>query len=87
MAPITPPPQADFAGDETTTSSHVRWIRNKVTQLLAEVRPRAVGLVDAFNFSDHFLGSCLGRFDGHVYEALWQAVQHNPLNGNWSARL
>ena len=36
--------------------------------LLQTVRADAVAQVDAFNLSDHFLNSALGRHDGRVYE-------------------
>ncbi|KAI0216686.1 Peroxisomal acyl-coenzyme A oxidase 1 [Lamellibrachia satsuma] len=49
-------------------------------QLLSDIRPKAVALVDAFDFSDHVLGSVLGRYDGQVYENLYRWAQQSPLN-------
>jgi acyl-CoA oxidase len=46
------------------------------------VRPDAVPLVDAFDIPDGVLDSALGRRDGRVYEALWDAAQKEPLNGS-----
>ena len=41
-------------------------------ELLLELRPDAVALVDGFGFEDYQLDSCLGRSDGNVYHALLQ---------------
>jgi len=53
-----------------------------VRSLLREVRPDAAGLVDALVLSDYELDSCLGRSDGNVYQALFDAANHpaNPMN-------
>jgi hypothetical protein len=49
-------------------------------KLLREIRPDAIPLVDAFDFSDHLLNSALGRYDGNVYQALYNWAQESPLN-------
>jgi acyl-CoA oxidase len=46
-------------------SSHLQVIRKQISVLLDHIRPDAVGLVDAFNWSDLQLNSALGRFDGN----------------------
>eukprot|EP01012_Entosiphon_sulcatum_P013152 TRINITY_DN1841_c0_g1_i1.p1 TRINITY_DN1841_c0_g1~~TRINITY_DN1841_c0_g1_i1.p1 ORF type:complete len:698 (+),score=140.75 TRINITY_DN1841_c0_g1_i1:24-2096(+) len=51
-----------------------------IAALLKEIRPDAVALVDAFGFSDQQLGSCIGRADGKVYEALVDWAGKSPLN-------
>lgn len=43
-------------------------------------------LTDAFGFSDRQLNSALGRYDGRAYEALWEAVQKNPINHDEAQR-
>ena len=53
---------------------------NKQLQLYAELRPNAVALVDAYDYPDHVLQSCLGRYDGNVYEALYEYAKGSPLN-------
>lgn len=58
----------------------VRWLRDICTALLAELRPEAVALVDAFNFPDFLLNSTLGRADGRVYQALFEKAQQCPTN-------
>lgn len=47
---------------------------------IADLAPGAVPLTDAFGFNDRELNSALGRADGRAYEALWEAVQKNPVN-------
>ncbi|GMF27779.1 unnamed protein product [Phytophthora lilii] len=60
--------------------SEMPVIRANIEELLALIRPHAVTLVDGYNFSDHTLNSTLGRYDGNVYEALYESAQHDPLN-------
>jgi len=55
-------------------------IRKCVQQLITEIRPDAVALVDSFGFSDHRLNSALGRYDGRVYEALLESAKKASLN-------
>ena len=50
-------------------------LRDEVRTLLAELRPDAVGLVDAWNFPDTTLASAIGREDGRVYESLYELVR------------
>jgi hypothetical protein len=51
-----------------------------VLELLAELRPDAVAIVDAFGFSDAVLQSTIGRADGGAYEALYATALRSPLN-------
>jgi hypothetical protein len=62
------------------TGTQAGLVRAAVRALLAEVRPDAVALVDAWNFSDHVLGSALGRRDGNVYQALFDWVRATPMH-------
>lgn len=62
------------------SSLHTEPLHAQVRRLLSIIRTDAVALVDAFNFSDHLLGSALGRYDGKVYETLWDWAQKEPLN-------
>ena len=48
--------------------------------MLTLIRPNAVALVDAFDFKDVTLGSVLGRYDGNVYENLFEWAKKSPLN-------
>jgi len=46
----------------------------------------AVQITDAFGFSDYELGSALGRYDGRVYETLWEEVRKDPVNSEIGLR-
>ena len=46
----------------------------------SQVRPNAIALVDAFNYTDHYLGSVLGCYDGNVYQKLYEGAWKDPLN-------
>ena len=56
------------------TPSPVPLLSAVLTGGLAVLRPNAVALVDAFALPDMVLGP-LGRYDGRVYEALFECVQ------------
>ena len=43
-------------------------------------REEAVPLVDAFDHSDYILGSCLGCYDGNVYEKMYNWARSAPTN-------
>jgi acyl-CoA oxidase len=56
-------------------------LQDNVLELMAELRPHAVKLVDAWSIPDWLLNSALGRSDGKVYEELFDmAHRRNPLN-------
>jgi len=57
-----------------------RAIRLTIKQLCEELLPEAIGLTDAFGFTDWDLDSALGVYNGKVYEALWNRAQGEPLN-------
>ncbi|KAF2736446.1 acyl-CoA oxidase [Polyplosphaeria fusca] len=57
-------------------------LQDAILDLMAELRPHAVKLVDAWSIPDWLLDSALGRSDGRVYEDLFdRAHRRNPLNG------
>jgi len=60
--------------------AQLRGLRARSRALLAELRPDAVALVDAFALPDYLLNSALGREDGDVYAALLAMAQGSPLN-------
>jgi acyl-CoA oxidase len=68
------------SGDATPAAA--RAVANEHLRLCREVRLFAVASVDAFGFHDDMLASCLGRFDGDVYTALLEWVDHEPLNAH-----
>jgi len=55
-------------------------IRTQNETVLDLLRPEAVTLVDAFDFPDHVLNSAVGRYDGNVYEALYESAITSELN-------
>ncbi len=57
-----------------------RLIRTAVNNLINDIRPNAVALVDAFDYPDYVLKSTIGKYDGNVYEALYDAAQKSTLN-------
>lgn len=73
---------SEFFTSSAVTVAQIRLARNKaVMQLLEDIRPHAVRLVDAWQFPDFQLNSSLGRYDGKVYEDMFhRASELNPLN-------
>jgi len=70
----------DFMEDGYLSAHHAKWVHNCVLAMLDAIRPNAVSLVDAWDFSDFRLKSSLGRFDGKVYPAIMEAARRDPLN-------
>lgn len=70
----------DFFEDGYMSRKHAKWVRAGVLALLDTIRPNAVALVDAFDYSDFVLKSALGRYDGDVYPAIMAAAMNDPLN-------
>ncbi|KAK0924262.1 hypothetical protein LTR91_000794 [Friedmanniomyces endolithicus] len=73
---------SEFYTSAAVTVRQIQLARTTaVMKLLAEIRPHAVRLVDAWDFPDWQLDSSLGRFDGKVYEDMfYRASELNPLN-------
>ncbi|VDI58339.1 Hypothetical predicted protein, partial [Mytilus galloprovincialis] len=70
----------EFMQDGYFNQDQVSILDRKVLGLLEDIRPNAVALVDAFDYPDHLLQSCLGRYDGQVYEALYEYSKSSPQN-------
>jgi acyl-CoA oxidase len=50
-------------------------------KLLSELKPEAIGLVEAFCYDDNTLASAIGRKDGKAYETLFDwAKNYNRVN-------
>lgn len=62
------------------TDAQITQVNQRVKELLAVIRPNAVALVDSFDFHDVHLGSVLGRYDGNVYENMFEWAKKSPLN-------
>ncbi|XP_010616730.1 peroxisomal acyl-coenzyme A oxidase 1 isoform X2 [Fukomys damarensis] len=70
----------DFLQGNIVTGSQITQVNQRLLELLTVIRPNAVALVDAFDFKDETLGSVLGRYDGNVYENLFEWAKKSPLN-------
>jgi acyl-CoA oxidase len=51
-----------------------------IKQLLKEIRPNVVPLVDSFDFSDYYLNSAIGSYDGNYPLRLFESAKKDPLN-------
>uniref|UniRef100_A0A8C6TST5 Acyl-coenzyme A oxidase n=1 Tax=Neogobius melanostomus TaxID=47308 RepID=A0A8C6TST5_9GOBI len=70
----------DFLQAGLLTVPQMLQISVRIKELLCQLRPNAVALVDAFDFHDKKLKSVLGRYDGNVYENLFDWARRSPLN-------
>lgn len=70
----------DFLEVGVISVQQAHWVRTNMIIMLDVVRPNAVALVDARDFSDFRLKSALGRYDGEVYPAIMASAQKDPLN-------
>ncbi|XP_039062518.1 peroxisomal acyl-coenzyme A oxidase 1-like [Hibiscus syriacus] len=70
----------DFVATGCITPEQGALANEQLRQLYSQVRPNAITLVDAFNYTDHYLGSVLGRYDGNVYPKLYEEAWKDPLN-------
>jgi acyl-CoA oxidase len=72
---------SSFTMTTSVTPESVYTLQGIILELMAELRPHAVKLVDAWSIPDWLLDSALGRSDGKVYEELFDmAHRRNPLN-------
>ncbi|KAG6865261.1 hypothetical protein C0991_004077 [Blastosporella zonata] len=69
-----------FFEDSYITAIQLRDIRAHVHHTLSELLPEAIGLTDAWGFSDASLASALGQKDGNVYETLMSWTRQLPFN-------
>uniref|UniRef100_A0A671YJR2 Acyl-coenzyme A oxidase n=1 Tax=Sparus aurata TaxID=8175 RepID=A0A671YJR2_SPAAU len=58
----------------------VLQISVRIKELLSQLRPNAVALVDSFDIHNKKLNSVLGRYDGNVYENMFEWARRSPLN-------
>ncbi|XP_057463458.1 peroxisomal acyl-coenzyme A oxidase 1-like [Actinidia eriantha] len=72
--------QGDFLSTGCITPKQASLANDQLRSLYSKVRPNAIALVDSFNYTDHFLGSILGCYDGNVYPKLYEAAWKDPLN-------
>ncbi|KAK1261343.1 Peroxisomal acyl-coenzyme A oxidase 1 [Acorus gramineus] len=70
----------DFLSTGCINPKQASLANEQLRSLYAQVRPNAVALVDSFNYTDYYLNSALGRYDGNVYPTLYEAAWKDPLN-------
>uniref|UniRef100_A0A8C8H2W6 Acyl-coenzyme A oxidase n=1 Tax=Oncorhynchus tshawytscha TaxID=74940 RepID=A0A8C8H2W6_ONCTS len=70
----------DFLQTGLLSVPQLSQVSQRLKDLLAQLRPNAVGLVDAFDYRDEMLNSVLGRYDGNVYEHMFEWARRSPLN-------
>ncbi|XP_023675785.2 peroxisomal acyl-coenzyme A oxidase 1 isoform X1 [Paramormyrops kingsleyae] len=70
----------DFLLAGLLSMPQVSQISQRTKELLAQLRTNAVALVDAFDYRDEMLNSSLGRYDGNVYEHMFEWAKKSPLN-------
>ncbi|KAF8382351.1 acox-1.1 [Pristionchus pacificus] len=66
--------------DGHCNGGQIQYLKKRMYEDLATLRPNAVSLVDSIEQSDRELNSVLGRRDGNVYEALYQWAKQSELN-------
>ncbi|TFY76859.1 hypothetical protein EWM64_g7149, partial [Hericium alpestre] len=67
-------------GKEPASKDPTSGLRAEISKLCSLLLPEAIGLTDAFGFTDWELDSALGVYDGRVYDALRERAQGEPLN-------
>ncbi|XP_004932401.1 probable peroxisomal acyl-coenzyme A oxidase 1 [Bombyx mori] len=72
--------KGDFLVYTKMQKDDVMQLQQRYEELLAVIRPNAVGLVDGFDIRDEILNSTLGAYDGRVYERLMEEALKSPLN-------
>ncbi|XP_036426043.1 peroxisomal acyl-coenzyme A oxidase 1 isoform X1 [Colossoma macropomum] len=70
----------DFLQAGLLTVPQLSQITQRIKALMVEIRPNAVALVDSFDYRDETLNSVLGRYDGNVYESMFEWAKRSPLN-------
>uniref|UniRef100_A0A3Q3XE96 Acyl-coenzyme A oxidase n=1 Tax=Mola mola TaxID=94237 RepID=A0A3Q3XE96_MOLML len=70
----------DFLQAGLLTVPQMMQISARIKELLCQLRPNAVALVDSFDLHDKKLNSVLGRYDGNVYEHMFDWARRSPLN-------
>ncbi|KAG0650216.1 Peroxisomal acyl-coenzyme A oxidase 1 [Hyphodiscus hymeniophilus] len=71
----------EFLNAGVVCNQQLNALADKIQDIMTRIRPHAVKLVDAWSIPDYLLDSALGRYDGKVYEDLYnRAHRLNPLN-------
>ncbi|XP_077107916.1 peroxisomal acyl-coenzyme A oxidase 1 isoform X2 [Ranitomeya variabilis] len=70
----------DFLQAGLLAPVQLEQVQQRIKDLLVVIRPNAIALVDAFDYTDTHLGGVLGRYDGNVYENMFEWAKKSPLN-------
>ncbi|XP_032663048.1 probable peroxisomal acyl-coenzyme A oxidase 1 isoform X2 [Odontomachus brunneus] len=70
----------DFLRFSCLDTKDVPVLQARFEEMLAAIRPNAVGIVDGFDIRDEILASALGAYDGNVYMRLFEEAMKSPLN-------
>ena len=71
----------EFYNAGGVSNEQLNTLPDRIQDLMAKIRPHAVNLVDSWSIPEYLLDSALGRYDGKVYEDLFnRAHRLNPLN-------
>ncbi|KAM3623509.1 uncharacterized protein V6R79_012045 [Siganus canaliculatus] len=70
----------DFLQAGLLSVPQILQVSLRIKELLSVLRPNVVALVDAFDYDDRKLQSILGRYDGNVYENMYEWARRSPLN-------
>ncbi|CDS04653.1 hypothetical protein LRAMOSA07225 [Lichtheimia ramosa] len=71
---------ATLVTTQSITPATADLIQDEYHHALNNIANNAVGLTDAFGFTDKELNTALGKKEGNPYGALWDIVQTNPVN-------
>jgi acyl-CoA oxidase len=72
---------SEFLLSKALQADQLQYLTPRLQELMKEIRPHAVRLVDAWSIPDYVLESALGSYDGDVYNRLFhKAHKENPLN-------
>jgi hypothetical protein len=74
------PAAITWAEDGHLSYSQLNDIREVVHDLLGELYFEAIGLTDAWDFTDASLCSAIGCYDGNAYERMMSWVRQLPIN-------
>lgn len=80
IADMQAPCSSQFVEDGFLSEPQVDEIRDQMNSLLESLVPDAVGLTDAWDFTDAGLGSAIGRKCGDVYETVMAWTRQLPIN-------
>lgn len=71
----------EFLSSNAISAADIDALDDVILRIMSELRRHVVPLVDAWAIPDYLLDSALGRYDGKVYEDLFnRAHRLNPLN-------